>query len=243
MSRRVVWFSCGAASAVAAKVTTEAHNDAHIVYCDTSASEHSDNLRFFGDVEKWIGRKIEVIRSTKYISVDDVFEGSSYMSGIAGAKCTTEMKKIPRRNFEQIGDIHIFGFTADEPKRIVDFEARNPELLLEWPLAEQGFTKQDCYRRLMEAEIALPVMYLLGYRNNNCLGCVKATSPGYWSKVKRDFPETFARRAEQSRAIGCRLVRVRGVRMFLDEMPEEDFTYENENISCGPECGSPAVTS
>jgi hypothetical protein len=80
-------------------------------------------------------------------------------------------------------------------------------------------------------------MYSLGYRNNNCIGCVKATSPAYWAKIKRDFPEVFAKRAAQSREIGCRLTRVKGKRIFLDELPEGDFgRYKTEDISCGPEC-------
>ena len=80
-------------------------------------------------------------------------------------------------------------------------------------------------------------MYLLGYKNNNCLGCVKASSPAYWAKVKRDFPEVFKKRAEQSRAIGCKLTRIKNKRIFLDALPEGNFgRYKVEDISCGPEC-------
>lgn len=67
-SRRVLaWFSCGDASAVAAKLAVEKHGDAcEVLYCDTFAYEHPDNRRFFADVEKWLGRQIEVIRSDEY---------------------------------------------------------------------------------------------------------------------------------------------------------------------------------
>jgi hypothetical protein len=55
--RRLVWFSCGAASAVAAKLAVEKYEDAcEVVYCDTMATEHPDNQRFFNDVERWIGQ-------------------------------------------------------------------------------------------------------------------------------------------------------------------------------------------
>lgn len=38
--RRVVWFSCGAASAVAAKLAVEKYGDGcTVVYCDTSGDE------------------------------------------------------------------------------------------------------------------------------------------------------------------------------------------------------------
>ena len=52
-----VWFSCGAASAVAAKKTLERYS----TYCTVRVinnpvkEEHEDNQRFLRDVEKWLG--------------------------------------------------------------------------------------------------------------------------------------------------------------------------------------------
>ncbi len=235
--RRVVWFSCGAASAVAAKVVLASDPEAVVVYCDTSANEHPDNTRFFRDVEKWIGKEIKVIRSEKYSSVEEVFERRKYMSGPKGAICTTELKKVPRFAFQSPEDTHIFGFTADEGKRVRDFASRNPELNLEWPLVDAKITKDDCYRMIREAGIVLPAMYGLGFKNNNCLGCVKATSPVYWNRVRMIFPKVFKLRAEQSRSLGCKLVRYKGERIFLDQLPADEMKGEEENISCGPECG------
>lgn len=58
-NRVVVWFSCGAASAVAAYLAIQKYGDsAVIVNCDTLSSEHPDNLRFFYDVEVWLKRSI-----------------------------------------------------------------------------------------------------------------------------------------------------------------------------------------
>lgn len=237
--RRVVaWFSCGAASAVAAKTALEMFpGRVTVVYCDTMSAEHPDNARFFADVEKWLGVSILKIKSDKFASVDDVFEKRRYMSGREGAVCTVQMKKVPRFNFQKADDIHVFGFTADEKKRIRDFEKNNIDMDLRWVLAERNITKKDCYAALSMAGITLPAMYLLGYRNNNCIGCVKATSPAYWAKIRRDFPDVFAKRSAQSRDIGCRLTRVKGKRIFLDELPDGDFgRYKAEDISCGPEC-------
>jgi hypothetical protein len=211
-----------------------------LVYCDTSRSEHPDNFRFRADVERWLGVKVQVIASRKYATVDEVFEVERYMSGIGGAKCTAEMKKKPRYRFQNPEDIHIFGLTADEGRRIAQFEANNHDLRLVWPLRDAGLTKSDTLRIVSEAGIELPVMYRLGYSNNNCLGCVKATSPHYWNKVREDFPETFARRAEQSRRLGVRLVRYKGERIYLDELPPNAAEVVNEDLSCGPAC---AVTT
>lgn len=51
--RTICWFSCGAASAVATKITIEA-GDGDIVpaYCETG-SEHPDNELFLSDCERW----------------------------------------------------------------------------------------------------------------------------------------------------------------------------------------------
>lgn len=237
-SRVVAWFSCGAASAVAAKIAVEKYGDrASVVYCDTMASEHPDNARFMRDVERWLGRSVTRLRSQEFATVDEVFERTRYMAGIGGARCTTEMKKVPRFRFQRADDIHIFGFTADETNRIERFAQTNPELTCDWVLRDFGWDKEICLEQVRAAGIALPVMYSLGYRNNNCLGCVKATSARYWQMIRRDFPEVFERRAQQSRDLGVRLTRVRGERCFIDEIPVEYMAPEPlENISCGPEC-------
>lgn len=55
--RKLVWFSCGAASANAAKIAVQKYPDCEVLYCDTFKYEHPDNRRFFVDIEKWIGKK------------------------------------------------------------------------------------------------------------------------------------------------------------------------------------------
>jgi len=237
--RRLVWFSCGAASAVAAKIAVDEYGaGCEVIYCDTMATEHPDNARFFADVERWIGRSITVIRSDKYPSVDAVFERTRYMSGVKGARCTVEMKKLPREAFQRTDDIHVFGYTSDEQKRADSFENQNPALFVEWLLIDRGVSKGDCLIALQEAGIALPAMYALGFDHNNCIGCVKATSPGYWNRIRRLFPEDFERRAKQSRLLGVRLARVNNVRIFLDMLPPE-ADAPDDAIDCGPVCQVP----
>lgn len=243
-SRVVVWFSCGAASAVAAKLAVEKYGArAVIAYCDTSASEHPDNLRFLADVERWTGRTVIRLRSEKYADVDDVFSRRRYMSGIQGAVCTIELKKIPRFQWQEPDDVNVWGFTADEAHRIEDFERNNPELVHDWILRDRGISKRWCLYMLEQANIALPVMYSLGFEHNNCLGCVKATSPDYWRATRRHFPAVFERRAVLSREIGARLVRINGERRFLDELPPDSsldlwagIAPVQEDLSCGPQC-------
>lgn len=240
--RMVVWFSCGAASAVAAKLAVEKYGDhCEVAYCDTMATEHPDNQRFFNDVQAWIGRPITTIRSEKYGTIDDVFERTRYMAGINGARCTTELKKLPRVAWQRESDTHIFGYTQGEEKRATSFENNNQALHVEWILIDQGVSKDKCLELLSVAGIKLPAMYALGFDHNNCLGCVKATSPGYWNRIRRHFPETFAKRAQQSKAIGVRLVRIKNVRRFLEELPP-DADAPDDDIECGPVCQTPSNT-
>lgn len=87
------------------------------------------------------------------------------------------------------------------------------------------------------AGIIIPMMYRLEFQNNNCIGCVKATSPVYWNRVRRFFPDVFEARAKLSREIGCRLVRVKGVRIFLDELDPLDGDRDIEPpIDCSLAC-------
>lgn len=240
MARTLAWFSCGVASAVATKLSLIDDPATIPVYCDTSASEEPDNERFFKECQDWFGVAIKRLKSSKYATIDDVFSQVRYMSGPKGARCTTELKKLPRMNFQKPDDVHIFGYTTDETKRIARFVNSNPELNLKWPLVEAGYSKDDCKRLITNAGIALPTLYLKGYQNNNCLGCVKASAPRYWNKIRQDYPEVFTRRAVQSRQINCRLTRIkegrRWKRIFLDELPANDTTIIEEDLSCGPEC-------
>ena len=108
--RVLVWFSCGAASACAAKLTLEQYPDAEILYCDTLAYEHPDNRRFIADVEKWIGKEIKILKSEKYQDIFDVFDKTGWLVGVSGARCTQELKRNVRKQYQGVGDVHVFGF-------------------------------------------------------------------------------------------------------------------------------------
>lgn len=218
-----VWFSCGAASAVAAKKTIEkysASNNVRVVY-NPVVNEHPDNLRFLKDVERWLGRRIERATNPKWPTCDinDVFKKRRYISGPQGAPCTGELKKKARIDWEKNNhaDWHVLGFTSEERSRHEKFILTERDNLLP-VLIDHGLSKQDCFDIITKAGIELPYIYKLGYPNANCIGCVKAQSPTYWNLVRRTFPEIFNERAKLSREIGCRLVRVKGERLFLDEL-------------------------
>ena len=243
--RVLAWFSCGDASAVAAKMAVEKYGErCEVLYCDTFAYEHPDNRRFFSDVERWLDRDIKVLKSSEYRDIYDVFEKTRWLVGVKGARCTTELKKNVRRAYQTPIDTHVFGFTADEARRVTAFHKESPDIFAEFPLVEGGIGKFDCHARVREAGIEIPAMYRLGYHNNNCIGCVKGQS-GYWNKIRRDFPQAFDRMAAMERSLNAAICKREGVengkrwrkRVFLDELPIDAGRYDIEpDIECGVAC-------
>lgn len=224
MSRTLVWFSSGAASAVAAHLTLQREPDAVLVRCET-ANEDEDNYRFERDVERRLNRAVTIIKSDTYASVPDVWERRRYMAGIDGAICTTEMKVAPRIVFQMPTDIHVFGYTADaaDSARFQRLRENYPELNVRAPLIDAGITKEGALATVERWGIPLPRTYAMGFPNANCLqtGCVKATSPDYWSNLRKHFPDRFARTAALSRTLGVRLARIKDERVYIDEIPAD----------------------
>lgn len=243
--RALIWFSCGAASAIATKLAVEEfkhRKQIHIAYCDTG-SEHPDNVRFLKDCEQFFGLPVHVYKSSKYADTWDVFTKMRYLSGPQGARCTTELKKKVRRSVENLDtDLQVFGFDYSETRRANNFVNNNPEVRTFFPLITYKLNKSDCLNILRKHGIEIPYMYKLGYRNNNCIGCVKGRS-GYWNKIRVDFPDVFDRMAKLERELGASIIRHhyrqtgKTLRVFLDQLHPDEGTYEPlENISCGLLC-------
>lgn len=218
--RVIVWFSCGAASAIAAKMTQRENPDAILVYCETG-SEHEDSKRFMADCVRWFNSPVTSIKSDEYADTWDVWERTGWLAGINGARCTTELKVKPRLSFQRPDDIHVFGYTADsrDVARATQLHENYPELTIQTPLIDAGLTKASVMQMVLDAGIALPIPYILGFHNNNCKTCVKATSPDYWSLVRKSYPDDFVRLAKLSRDKGARLSRINDERIFIDEIP------------------------
>lgn len=238
-----VWFSCGAASAIAAKKTVELYSKYNTVKVINNPvkEEDEDNRRFLRDVEAWIDVPIESAFNANYpdCSAVTVWDKRKFMSGPLGAPCTIELKKHARQQWESNNPTgwHVLGFTAEERTRHERFVSTERSNVLP-VLIRLGLTKADCYAMLQAAGIQPPRVYAMGYPNANCIGCVKATSPTYWNHVRTQHPEVFASRASQSREIGARLVRVRNRRIFLDELDptEKGRALKNLDFECGIFC-------
>lgn len=235
--RHTVWWSAGAASTVAGMLHLRDNPDADITFIYTDpGGEHPDNVRFRADVEEWLGIDIVVMKSEKYSDPWDVFEKTGWLVGPGGARCTVELKKRLRQQYEDPDDIQVFGYTAEETKRADRFRNANPDVHLVTPLIDHNVTKPQCLGVLQTAGIELPAMYKLGFPNANCVGCPQG-SVTYWNGIRQHFPETFDRMAKLERKLDNAVCRPGGKPVFLDQLdPERGRGLKMVSVECGPLC-------
>lgn len=235
--RRVCHFSCGAASAVAAKLTLANYPRVAVVNAFV-AEEHDDNRRFLRDVEQWLGVEIVQLRDTTHnASAYEVFRRSRFIKSRNGAKCTSVVKRRVLDAWKSPDDVHVLGYTVEEKNRADRYLDHEPDA--EFPLIDAGVTKAECLAILDRTGIILPVMYRMGYSNANCIGCVKGGA-GYWNKIRRDFPDRFEEMAAIEELVGEAgfLFRDRntGKRISLRQLDPASGRHDEPEIECGFVC-------
>ncbi len=246
--RYICNFSCGAASAVATKLTIGQYGLSHEILIVNAylASEHPDNRRFLADCERWFGRPITVVRDFKYgADAYEVFRKRRYTKGLQGAACSRALKRdvIDSHFPPHADDVTVLGYTVDEQERFDNWIDANADRRATAPLIDAKLGKADVLAMVDRAGIQLPLMYRMGYHNANCIGCVKGGA-GYWNKIRRDFPEKFEEMAQIEELIGPssylfrhRSGPLKGKRFPLRELPPDMGRYEDEpDISCSAAC-------
>mgnify|MGYP000851679600 CR=1 FL=1 len=219
----VCWFSAGVSSFIATYLARDILDQ--VIYTHIK-DQHEDTLRFITDSEKTIGGKIDVLMSP-YESVSNVIRTFRFINSPYGARCTDVLKRRVRKEWEygKKNLTYIWGYDITERHRAERIIESMPEQNHIFPLIERQLTKEDCHGMLRNLGMKRPVMYDLGYRNNNCIGCVKG-GMGYWNKIRVDFPKIFTERAKQEREIGCSCIN--GV--YLDELEPRRGKIEDEVI-------------
>lgn len=234
-SRVLSWFSCGATSAVASKLTLAENPDAMIVRIRIG-TEHKDADRYADDVENWLGKKIVTLTPRHYTDHFEVIRATRFIKSAFGASCTSRLKRQTRELFQRATDLHVFGFDKGEESRVEDFRENNPDLNFRSPLIEAGLTKSDCHAILEKAGIRQHKMYELGYNNANCVGCVKG-GMGYWNRIRKDFPLVFDEMSRIERSIGHTIHRRNSLPLYLDELESDAGRFEEDQPGeCGPLC-------
>ena len=234
---KICWISAGVSSFIAGYLVRNTVDE--FIYTHIEDQEE-DSLRFIKDCEKALGKPIKILTS-EYKNVENVIRQFRYINGPHFAPCTNVLKKRVRKEYEYklkesgITDItYVWGFDCSKRERARAERTIEsmPDFKHEFPLIENNLTKEDAHGLLKELGIARPKMYDLGYRNNNCIGCVKG-GMGYWNKIRKDFPEVFKARAKLERDIGHSCLK----ECFLDELDPhrgriEDEVMEDCSIMC-----------
>lgn len=196
--RIISWWSGGIASAVACDLAIKEFSkdfNVEVVFIDTK-NEHEDTYRFLKDCESIYGKKIKVISSDRWDSIEQIWRTRLSLNIAKGAVCSSELKKNVRVKYQDFENdfAQIFGFDYDksEQNRARNMLKNYPEINPFFPLIEKKYTKQKCISIVKSWGINIPKMYELGFRNNNCFktGCVQG-GIGYWQKIKREFPVKF----------------------------------------------------
>lgn len=237
----VSWFSAGVSSAVATWMMRNQLD--HIIYTHIDDQE-ADTMRFVRECEEWFGKPVTVLQSPYKCVRNAVFAGGSrFINSPSGAICTRYLKRRVRTEWESDNQWfntfrYVWGMDVTEtqprpPRGISRVEALRlamPQAEHVFPLVEAGMTKEMAHGVLEKAGIKRPRMYELGYRNNNCVGCVKG-GMAYWNKIRVDFPGVFADRARLERECGASCIN--GV--YLDELSPEAGRDQPPVV---PECGA-----
>lgn len=239
--RIVCQFSCGAASAVATKLTLGKYPAAQVLIVNAFIQEeHEDNRRFLADCERWFGHPVTVLRDEVYgASTHEVWRRKRFMKSKFGAPCAKELKRTVLAAAMLPDDVVVLGFTVEESDRVNDYIDANNGRRVICPLIEANLSKADCLAMVERAGIELPLMYRLGYNNANCIGCIKG-GEGYWNRIRKDFPEQFYQIADIQDAIGpgAYLFRDRktNVRFSLRDLPPDKGRHDEPEISCSVHC-------
>ena len=232
MKKTVLWLSGGVSSFIAGWVLRDKLDE--IIYIDVD-DQHPDTMRFAKDCAEKIGLPLTVLKS-KYGSVENVVKSFRYVNGAGGAKCTDVLKKRVRKEWEAqqkgVDLVYVWGFDSKEKGRAERLRDTMSHAEHEFPLIDCNISKEEAHGMCKTLGIKRPVMYDMGYRNNNCIGCVKG-GMGYWNRIRQDFPEVFAERAALERLIGHSCIK--GV--FLDELDPTRGRIEDEIMEdCGIAC-------
>lgn len=241
----ISWFSGGITSTIATYLALQRYgkDNVEIIFFETG-QHHPDNERFFKEVEeKMFKKKISIRRNKKYDDLWDVLS-RGYINSPNGAYCTHQLKKRVRIQMEKIVDFdhQVFGFEYEKKQinRAIRFLEQYPDSKAIFPLIEEKMSKQDCLKAFENIGIEIPMMYKMGYTNNNCVGCVKG-GQGYWNKIRRDFPDVFDRMAKLEREVGAtclkKTVGKKSRKLYLDELDPEAGRMDKPIVDeCGVIC-------
>lgn len=166
----------------------------HVMATPTLGGELPEMYEYIGKMERYIDRKITVVRSL--LDFDTLFHqtyktgkrtGSIYGFPYTISICCNDRLKqrAIRQHFKTYGEhIRYLGLAADEPKRLAKMAP-----FCRSPLAEWGMTEQDCVEFLEKRDMLNPLYRK--FKRLGCWFCVKQ-SLNSLRVLRRDYPEYWS---------------------------------------------------
>lgn len=115
---------------------------------------------------------------------------------------------------------YVWGFDLAEKDRAERTVEANPQAAHEFPLIERNLSKEEVHGLFERTfDFARPLMYELGYPNNNCIGCVKG-GMGYWNRIRKDFPDVFDESGEIRTSRWTLYAKRQNGPIYLDELDQ-----------------------
>ncbi len=225
---KVAWISAGVSSFMATYLAKDVDE---IIYIDID-DQHPDSMRFIKDCEKVIGKSIQILKSPLNSVENAQLQAGLVRMSTGYTPCTNMLKKRVRKKWEcthsDCDITYVWGFDVNEKNRAINLIEAMPEFNHEFPLIEHEFTKQEAHALCEKLGVKRPIMYDMGYNNNNCIGCVRG-GMGYWNKIRIDFPDVFQKRAKMERKLNSRCLK----ECYLDELDPNRGRMSKEIM---PEC-------
>lgn len=212
MGKTIAWISAGVSSFIATYLAKDQIDEIYYIHIE---DQHPDSLRFVKDCEKFLNKEIKIIQSP-FKSVESACLQGGCVKVKTFAWCTKLLKQRVRKELEQNiceGITYVWGMDINEIARAERLAESNSNQNHLFPLIEKNLSKQDCHALCFKLGIKRPLMYDLGYNNNNCIACVKG-GMGYFNKIRKDFPKEFEARAKLERKLKSRCLK----ECYLDEL-------------------------
>lgn len=128
---KIVWLSAGVSSFIAGYLVKDTVDE--WIYIDID-NQHPDSMRFIKDCEKVLGKRITILKSDEFNSVQEVIRKFRCINTPYGSPCTGMLKKKVRKKWESehLGEelTYVWGMDANEIHRaemLLEIDKRMPE--------------------------------------------------------------------------------------------------------------------
>lgn len=194
---RVVFYSGGIASFIAAKRLVERHGRQRIrlLFTDTKY-EHEDLYRFLDETTAYLG--VELVREADGRNPWEVFRDVKFLGNSRIDPCSKILKRqVAKRwiksNYPNPDKVVLYlGLNHDEGRRLERSKGYWSPYCVESPLMDKPLLdKPAMLEECRACRIEPPELYELGFPHNNCGGfCIKA-GQAHFRHLLRELPDKY----------------------------------------------------